>query len=50
MTAYVDAVHEHELVTRTRIAAILIAIPLSDGCVNFKKTVETSTYGLELVA
>jgi hypothetical protein len=52
MTVYVDADHAHDLVTRRSITGILVMINytpirwISKG----KKTVETSTYGSELVA
>jgi hypothetical protein len=52
MTVYVDADHAHDLVTRRSITGILVMInntPIRwvSSC---QKTVETSTYGSELVA
>ena len=52
MTDYVDAEHAHDLVTRRSITGILlilnnIPVRLVSKC---QKTVETSTYGSELVS
>jgi hypothetical protein len=52
MTVYVDADHAHDLVTRRSITGILVIInntPIR-WISKFQKTVETSTYGPELVA
>jgi hypothetical protein len=52
MTVYVDADHAHDLVTRRSITGILIMLnntPIR-RIFNCQKTVETSTYGSELVA
>jgi hypothetical protein len=52
MTVYVDADHAHDLVTRRSITGILVMLnntPIR-WISKFKKTVETSTYGSELVA
>jgi hypothetical protein len=52
MTVYVDANHEHDLVTRRSITNILII--LNNTPIRWvskrQKTVETSTYGSELVS
>jgi hypothetical protein len=52
MTVYVDADHAHDLVTRRSITGILMM--LNNTPIRWvskrQKTVETSTYGLELVA
>jgi hypothetical protein len=52
MTAYVDADHAHDLVTRRSITGILVM--LNNTSIRWiskrQKTVETSTYGSELVA
>jgi hypothetical protein len=52
MTAYVDADHAHDLVTRRSITGILMM--LNNTSIRWvskrQKTVETSTYGSELVA
>jgi hypothetical protein len=52
MTVYVDADHAHDLVTRRSITGILVM--LNDTPIRWiskrQKTVETSTYGSELVA
>jgi hypothetical protein len=52
MTVYVDADHAHDLVTRRSITGILVM--LNNNPIRWvskcQKTVETSTYGLELVA
>jgi hypothetical protein len=52
MTVHVDADHAHDLVTRRSITGILII--LNNTPVRWiskrQKTVETSTYGSELVA
>jgi hypothetical protein len=52
MTVYVDAVHAHDLVTRRSITGILILLNNTPIRWIYKrqKTVETSTYGSELVA
>jgi hypothetical protein len=52
MTAYVDADHAHDLVTRISITGILVMLNNTPIMWIFKrqKTVETSTYGSELVA
>jgi hypothetical protein len=52
MTVYVDADHAHDLVTRRSITGILMMLnnmPIS-WVSKRQKTVETSTYGSELVA
>jgi hypothetical protein len=52
MTVYVDADNAHDLVTRRSITGILVIInntPIR-RISKFQKTVETSTYGSELVA
>jgi hypothetical protein len=52
MTVYVDADHAHDLVTRrsiTRIIVMLNSMPIR-WIYTRQKTVETSTYGSELVA
>jgi hypothetical protein len=52
MTVYVDADHAHDLVTRRSITGILVMLnntPIR-WISNLQKTVETSTYGSELVA
>jgi hypothetical protein len=52
MTVYVDADHEHDLVTRRSITGILVM--LNNTPIRWiskrQKTLETSTYGSELVA
>jgi hypothetical protein len=52
MTVYVDADHAHDLVTRRSITGILMM--LNNAPIRWvskrQKTVETSTYGSELVA
>jgi hypothetical protein len=52
MTFYVDADHAHELVTRISITGILFMLNNTPIRLILKhqKTVETSTYGSELVA
>jgi hypothetical protein len=52
MTVYVDAHHAHDLVTRRSITGILVMLnntPIR-WISKLQKTVETSTYGSELVA
>jgi hypothetical protein len=52
MTVYVDADHAHNLVTRRSITGILVVLnntPIR-WIYKYQKTVETSTYGSELVA
>ena len=52
ITAYVDADHAHDLVTRRSVTGVLIYInntPIRSICKR-QTTVETSTYGSELVA
>jgi hypothetical protein len=52
MTVYVDSDHAHDVVTRRSITGILVM--LNDTPIEWiskcQKTVETSTYGSELVA
>jgi hypothetical protein len=52
MTVYVDADHAHDLVTRRSITGILFMLPNTPirWVSQRQKTVETSTYGSELVA
>ena len=52
VTAYVDADHAHDLVTRRSVTAILILLNNTPyrWISKRQKTVETSTYGSELVA
>jgi hypothetical protein len=52
MTVYVDADHTHDLVTRRSITGILVMLNNTPiRCISKRqKTVETSTYGSELVA
>jgi hypothetical protein len=52
MSVYVDAYHAHDLVTRRSITGILVMINNTPIRWIYKcqKTVETSTYGSELVA
>jgi hypothetical protein len=52
MTVYVDADHEHDLVTRRSITGILVMLNNTPiiWISKRQKTVETSTYGSELVA
>jgi hypothetical protein len=52
MTVYVDADHAHDLVTRRFITGILVMLNNTPiRCISMRqKTVETSTYGSELVA
>jgi hypothetical protein len=52
MTVYVDADHAHDLVTRRSITGILVMLyntPIR-WISKHQKTIETSTYGSELVA
>jgi hypothetical protein len=52
ITVYVDADHAHDLVTRRSVTGILVLVnsmPVRWVCKR-QKTVETSTYGSELVA
>jgi hypothetical protein len=52
MTVYVDADHAHDLVTRRSITVILVMLKNTPirWISKRQKTVETSTYGSELVA
>jgi hypothetical protein len=51
MTVYVDADHAHDLVTRRSITGILAMLNNTPRWIyKRQKTVETSTYGSELVA
>jgi hypothetical protein len=52
MTVYVDADHAHDLVTRRSITGILVILNSTPirWISNHQKTLETSTYGSELVA
>jgi hypothetical protein len=52
MTVYVDADHAHDLVTRRSITGILVMLNSTPirWISNHQKTLETSTYGSELVA
>jgi hypothetical protein len=52
MTVYVDADHAHDLVTRRSITGILVMLNNTPtrSISKYQKTVETSTYGSELVA
>jgi hypothetical protein len=52
ITAYLDADHAHDLVTRRSVTGVIMFInntPIRFKCIR-QKTVETSTYGSELVA
>jgi hypothetical protein len=51
MTVYVDADHAHDLVTRRSITGILVMLNKTPirWVSKYQKTVETSTYGSELV-